>query len=78
MDHKQLYTMSLFFILLLITAEGGNRQGVDKRSFRLLQAEGKLRSPPSQQSATTMGRVGEWPTQWSQSLVITVPKISNL
>ena len=58
--------------------EKGKSTGVDNVSTKLVQAGGEDVITALTTICNKIWQSGEWPTPWTQSLVITLPKIGNL
>ena len=56
----------------------GKSAGVDNIPTELVQAGGKDVITTLRTICTKIWQTGEWPTPWTQSLVITLPKKGNL
>ena len=56
----------------------GKSAGVDNISTELVQAGGEELITVLTTICNTIWQAGEWPTTWTQSLVITLPKKGNL
>ena len=56
----------------------GKSAGVDKIPAELVQAGGEDVVTALTTICKKIWQTGEWPTPWTQSLVITLPKIGNL
>ena len=56
----------------------GKSAGVDNISAELVQACGETMMDVSTETCNRIWRTGEWPTQWTQSLIITLPQKGNL
>ena len=56
----------------------GKSAGVDNIPVELVQAGGKARIDILTTICNKIWKTGEWPTTWTQSLVITLPKKGNL
>ena len=52
--------------------------GVDNIPAELVQAGGETKIDVLTEICNRISRTGEWPTQWTQSLIITLPKKGNL
>ena len=56
----------------------GKSVGVDNISTELVQAGWETMTDVLTEICNRIWRTGEWPTPWSQSLIITLPKKGNL
>ena len=56
----------------------GKSAEVDNISAKLVQAEGEEVITALKTLCNKIWQIGEWPTPWTQSLVITLPKKGNL
>ena len=56
----------------------GNSAGVDNIPAELVQAGGATMVDVLTEICNRIWRTGEWPTPWTQSLIITLPKKGNL
>ena len=56
----------------------GKSAGVDNIPAELVQAGGEAMIDALHIICSKIWRTGEWPTQWAQSLIITLPKKGNL
>ena len=56
----------------------GKSAGVDNIPAELVQAGGETMIDVLTEICNRIWRTGEWPTQWTQSLIITLPKKGNL
>ena len=56
----------------------GKSAGVDNISAELVQAGGKTMIDVLTEICNRIWRTGEWPTPWTQSLIVTLPKKGNL
>ena len=56
----------------------GKSAGVDNISAELVQAGGETMIDVLTEICNRIWRTGEWPTPWTQSLIITLPKKGNL
>ena len=56
----------------------GKSAGVDNIPAELVQAGGETMIDVLTEICDRIWRTGEWPTPWSQSLIITLPKKGNL
>ena len=56
----------------------GKSAGVDNIPAELVQAGGETMIDVLTETCNKIWRPGEWPTPWSQSLIITLPKKGNL
>ena len=56
----------------------GKSAGVDNIPAELVQAGGETMIDVLTEICNRIGRTGEWPTPWTQSLIITLPKKGNL
>ena len=60
------------------TLKKGKAAGVDNIPAELIQAGGEEMTSVLTKMCDRVLRTGEWPTTWTQSLVITIPKNGNL
>ena len=60
------------------SSKKGKSAGVDKIPAELVQAGGEDVITALTTICNKIWQTGEWPTQWTQSLVITLPKKGNL
>ena len=56
----------------------GKSAGVDNTPAELVQAGGEIMIDVLTEIENRIWRTGEWPTPWTQSLIITLPKKGNL
>ena len=56
----------------------GKSAGVDNKPAELVQGGGKTMIDVLTEICNKIGRAGEWPTPWTQSLIITLPKKGHL
>ena len=56
----------------------GKSAGVDNIPAELVQASGETTIDALTEICNRIWRTGEWPTPWTQSLIITLPKKGNL
>ena len=56
----------------------GKSAGVDNIPVKLVQAGGETMIDVLTEICNRIWRTGEWPTPWTQSLIITLPKKGNL
>ena len=56
----------------------GKSAGVDNIPAELVQAGGEIMIDVLTEICNRIWRTGEWPTPWTQSLIITLPKKGNL
>ena len=56
----------------------GKSAGVDNKPAELVRAGGETMADVLTEICDRVWRTGEWPTPWTQSLIITLPKKGNL
>ena len=64
--------------IAVATLKKGRSAGVDNIPAELVQAGGETMIDVLTEICNRIWRTGEWPTPWTQSLIITLPKKGNL
>ena len=65
-------------VIAVASLKNGKSVGVDNILAELVQAGGETMIDVLTEICNRIWRTGEWPTPWTQSLIITLPKKGNL
>ena len=74
----QMKSITLFYEKRWKQQSKGNSAGVDNIPAELVQPGGEAMTDILTAICNKIWKTGEWPTIWTQSLVITLPKKGNL
>ena len=64
--------------IAVVSLKKGKSAGVDNIPAELVQAGGETMIDVLTEICNRIWRIGEWPTPWTQPLIITLPKMGNL